>query len=411
MADETHLEILKQSVEVWNRWREENRDTRPDLSGADLSGADLHEADLSEATLFMANLREANLHGAKLHGADLRGAELSEANLRGVNLSDANFGGTNLHGANLLYANLSEANLYVADLGEADLVGANLREADLLYANLSEANLSEANFSEANLSRANLSEANLVGANLSRTDLSRRDFSGRDLSGANLSGANLSQTVLIGTNFSNADLSNCTIYGIAAWNLNLEGAIQSNLVITPPDEPVITVDNLEVAQFIYLLLHNENIRHIIDTITLKVVLILGRFTPERKLILNAIRDALRQCDYLPVLFDFDKPMNRDFIETVSTLAHLARFVIADVTDPKIVLEEIPHIVRNIAVPVKPLLLEGAGDEPVTLYNLRRNHQSLLDTHRYRDLDDLLASLQEEVIGPAELKAKQIKEKG
>jgi len=64
------------------------------------------------------------------------------------------------------------------------------------------------------------------------------------------------------------------------------------------------------------------------------VLILGRFAPERKAILDAIRDALRTRDYLPVLFDFEKPSSRDITETVSTLAHMARFVIADITDAK-----------------------------------------------------------------------------
>ena len=39
--------------------------------------------------------------------------------------------------------------------------------------------------------------------------------------------------------------------------LKLDGAEQKNLIITPHDEPEITVDNLEVAQFIYLLLNNE----------------------------------------------------------------------------------------------------------------------------------------------------------
>jgi len=170
---------------------------------------------------------------------------------------------------------------------------------------------------------------------------------------------------------------------------------------------MITVDNLEVGQFIYLLLNNEKIRDVIDTITSKVVLILGRFTPERKAVLDAIREALREHDYLPVLFDFEKPKGRDFIETVSTLAHMSRFVIADVTDPRIVLEEVPHIVRSVAVPVKPLLLAGSGEEPVTLPNLRRNHRSLLSTFLYRDRDHLLVSLEDKVIRPAEAEAAQI----
>jgi hypothetical protein len=166
------------------------------------------------------------------------------------------------------------------------------------------------------------------------------------------------------------------------------------------------VDNLEIAQFIYVLLHNEKIRHVIDTITAKVVLILGRFTPERKAILDAIRDELRQHDLLPVLFDFQKPDNRDFTETVSTLAHMARFVIADLTEPKIVLEEITHIVPSLAVPLIPLLLEGE-EEPVTLLHLRRTSRCVLPTYRYTNRDDLLASLVKKVITPAQAKAREL----
>ena len=75
-------------------------------------------------------------------------------------------------------------------------------------------------------------------------------------------------------------------------------------------EPTITVDNLEVAQFIYLLLNNPKIREVIDTIAKKAVLILGRFTPERKAVFDALREALRTRGYLPILFDFEKPSSR-----------------------------------------------------------------------------------------------------
>ena len=53
---------------------------------------------------------------------------------------------------------------------------------------------------------------------------------------------------------------------------------QTNLIIDPPRMSSITVDNLEVAQFIHLLINNEKIRDVIDAITSKMVLILGRFT-------------------------------------------------------------------------------------------------------------------------------------
>jgi hypothetical protein len=94
----------------------------------------------------------------------------------------------------------------------------------------------------------------------------RPDLSGARLSGAavrranltavNLSGASLRAAVLVETNLERANLTGCSVYGLAAWNVNLVEAQQSDLVITRFDEPEITVDNLEVAQFIYLLLHN-----------------------------------------------------------------------------------------------------------------------------------------------------------
>ena len=269
---------------------------------------------------------------------------------------------------------------------DAKLREADLREADLRETNLGWADLREAKLREAKLSGANLSEA--------------------DLSGANLSGAELTRATLVETNLTGADLTSCSIYGISAWGLRLEGATQTDLIITRYGEPTITVDNLEVAQFIYLLLNNEKIRDVIDTITSKVVLILGRFTDERKAVLDAIRDELRKRDYLPVLFDFDKPASRDLTETVRTLAHLARFIIADITEPRSIPQELQAIVPGLAVPVQPLLLEGSTGEWGMFQDLRK-YDWVLEVHRYDSLEDLLASLGDRVIAPAEAKAKEL----
>ena len=141
-------------------------------------------------------------------------------------------------------------------------------------------------------------------------------------------------------------------------------ATQKNLVITRWDEPEITVDNIEVAQFIYLMLHNQKIRDVIDTITSKAVLILGRFTDERKKVLDALREELRKRDYLPILFDFGKARTRDTDETITLLARMARFVIADISDAKSVLQELRAIVPDLpSVPVQPIIL-AIQDEPV-----------------------------------------------
>ena len=53
-----------------------------------------------------------------------------------------------------------------------------------------------------------------------------------------------------------AKLLGCRVYCISAWVVKLAGTLQSNLRIMPEEVDTIEVDNLEVAQFIYLLLNN-----------------------------------------------------------------------------------------------------------------------------------------------------------
>ena len=280
MPDEEHLKILKQGVERWNKWRLENA-IRPDLSGSNLIGADLIGADLIAAYLSFADLTGANLSGVKLIDANLIGANLSGANLSGADLIGANLSSAYLSGANLTGAYLSGAYL-----GGAYLSGANLRSA--------------------NLRGANLSGAYLSGANLTSADLTDADLSG---------------TRLVETDFTNATITGCRTYGASAWNVTLVGTVQHNLVITKEGEPVVTVDDLEVGQFIYLILNNTKIRKVIDTITSKGVLILGRFSdPQRKSVLDGLREGLRNFDLLPIVFDFDRPTDKDYTETVQTLA-------------------------------------------------------------------------------------------
>ena len=290
------------------------------------------------------------------------------------------------------------------DLTEANLSGITLRRIDLRDANLSGATLRDTNLTESDFCHSKLAGVNLRGANLFRAD-----FFGADLSRADLTGANLEYSVLVETDINQAVLEGCRIYGISVWNLKNTPRLSSNLLIRCPDESTIAVENLEVAQFIYLIFDNSKIRGAINSMSSKVVLILGRFTEERKKILKAIHKALYAYEYLPVMFDFVKPDSQDFIEPVTTLAHLSRFVIADVTDARIVIEELDQIVRNISVPVKPILLEGSGDEPVTLYNLRKNHFSLLSTYHYEDCDSLVSNLKSHVIEEAEARVKQFRE--
>jgi hypothetical protein len=112
------------------------------------------------------------------------------------------------------------------------------------------------------------------------------------------------------------------------------------------------------SQFVYLLLNNEKIRDIIDTVGKKGVLLLGRFTEGRIAVLDRLRDELRKRGYLPIVFNFDKPETKDFTETVRLLAGLSKFVIADISNPKSSPLELQATVAEIRIPFQPITQEG-----------------------------------------------------
>jgi Pentapeptide repeats (8 copies) len=238
----------------------------------------------------------------------------------------------------------------------------------------------------------------LSGADLCRAGLHGADLHTAVLYEADLRGADLQSAVLVNTDLTGADLTGCRIFGVSAWGLKLERAKQQNLVLTDRREREITVDNIEVAQFIYLMLHNEKIRDVIDTITSKAVLILGRFTQARKPILEALREELRQRKYLPILFDFEKPRSRNTDETITLLARMARFVVADISDDKSVLQELRAIVPDLpSVPVQPII--PAMQEEPGMFDFYQNFRSFLNVHRYASQEQLIIELGEKVIRP------------
>ncbi|MBT3433470.1 MAG: pentapeptide repeat-containing protein [Nitrospinaceae bacterium] len=92
MANPEHLDTLKQGAIVWNKWRGENPNIRPDLSGAFL-----YEGNLNGLDLTGANLDRVKCEGASFLGAKLRGASLRDANLQGVTgLTGGQFAGTDV---------------------------------------------------------------------------------------------------------------------------------------------------------------------------------------------------------------------------------------------------------------------------------------------------------------------------
>jgi len=110
---------------------------------------------------------------------------------------------------------------------------------------------------------------------------------------------------------------------------------------------------------------------------------------------------------VPSFFDFDKPTSKDVTGTVETLARMARFIIADLTDPC----SIPHELATIApflrtTPMLPLRLTGSGGYRM-FEDLQRACPWVLKTHEYQDGQSLISALLD-IIAPVDQKADELR---
>jgi len=406
MANEGHVILLKASVVEWNDWRLKNAGLRPDLAGADFGGrnlaaADLSQADLSGADLAGATLRGANLTRAKLFRvdgseSDFSAAVLAKANLSQSELIRADFRGADLEGATLVRANLSGANL-----GGARLTGANFGQAFLFRANLARAGLDKASLFKADLSEADLSECSLVGANFHAAT-----FDKTNLRMAEIADANLYSALFVRANLEGAVLSNCSVYGASFWNVNLAGARQKGLDIMPVDQPAVSVNDIEVAQLLCQLLHHPRLRSAVEAVSVKCVLLMGRFPAGRRPILDAAEDALRLRGYTSISVDFDAPGSRNLIETIKTLGRMARFIVVDLSENGGIPEMLDAVVHYLpGVPIQPITSLDGEESPAGRHYRKFNW--VLPTCRYRDAEDLGRLVASSLVSVAEARRLQL----
>lgn len=313
MPDQEQLELLKQGVEVWNRWRSENPQVEIDLSGSTIEFIDLNEVNLSEANLSYVYFCYINLIKADLRGANLRGAtfnvsgysspvNLSGANLSGANLAEVKFQDTNLSEANFCEANLAKANFHSANCYRANFTKAIFTEAilwnsspeedsaltweegdyiepsvvdyvyeklrmnkfheanfaqvdfsyvDLRYVDFDGSNLSYTNFFRANLHEANFSRANLERANLRETEPNWKTLIKASLVGIDISGLDLSGQDLSNVNLKEANLSGVNFSKALALGTNFEGAVFTGACLEDWRINPLTNFNGVICEYIY----------------------------------------------------------------------------------------------------------------------------------------------------------------
>lgn len=381
MADPEALAMLGKGVAQWNRWRE-----KAAFAAVDLSGADLHRA----------RLNGFNFLRADLSGSDLAGAQLESCQLKHADFTGANLSGANLEGASAREADFSRLVAPGANFEVTTLRGARFRGAALAGCRFHRAYLREADLREADLSQAWLRFATLDGA---RCD------------GAVFAHADMCHATLVKVNLSGADLREVNVFGISAWDITVDAGTRQELIVGRSQDAgsvPLRAHDLRTAQLLALMLDGDGVRKVFDAVNSKLVLILGSFAPDDKAVLDALRQALTARGYVPVLFDFDRPAQRDYAETVITLAGMSRFVVADFSNAREVRAEVLAVRGQYRrVPIV-LMANKRSTLPVTMLNVF-SAEELQGLLRYADAADLDARVDAAIVAPAEAGARRAAE--
>jgi hypothetical protein len=257
------------------------------------------------------------------------------------------------------------------DFAGIDLSGISVHSAFAEGLNLREAIISNAEFEEGDFSRADFSGATITNSRFNKTIFTDANFEGAVIKNCNLNRVNLTNA-----NFCVKEISQTVIYGISAWDLHTcEEMRQSELVIERSYElysdivaggqiPMM-VDNIELAQFIYYLSNHKKMRDTINILNDKGALLLGRFKEGGIERLYKTRDWLRAQQYMPMIFDFERPDGMNFTETVVTMSGLSKVIIADLSGGSV-----PHELKAI--------LSNFRKKPVIAFSEKKSYSMLKD---------------------------------
>jgi hypothetical protein len=216
-------------------------------------------------------------------------------------------------------------------------------------------NLSRASLYRAFAEGLNLRNAEFEGSHVEEGDFSRADFRGQPFAvprstrqssrvqtstARHLSTGNLNRVILVGALFRVKEITETAVYGIAAWDLVTSDEMkQSKLLIEKTYEFYsdliqqgkiqMTVDDIELAQFVYYLNDRKKMRDTLNILNDKGVLLLGRFKDGGLERLYSICEWLQRKGYMAMIFDFARPDNLSLSETVVTMASRSKLILVD----------------------------------------------------------------------------------
>ena len=124
MANQDHVELVKQGAKAVENWREENKgnDLRLDLQNADFSGLTFKGIDFNRSRIDHAKFNDATLVGCSFKNRSMASMEFVEAVLIDVDLANAIIVNTKFNQAKLRKVSFHETTLRNVDLSNATLI-------------------------------------------------------------------------------------------------------------------------------------------------------------------------------------------------------------------------------------------------------------------------------------------------
>jgi len=251
---------------------------------------------------------------------------------------------------------------------------------------------------EGDFSRANFSGSTFINTRFNKTILSDACFDGAVFVNCNLNRVNLSDA-----NFSVKEIRETVVYGISSWGLNVsEDSIQSKLIIEKTygfysdflknKRIPMMVDNIELAQFVYYLTDHKKMRDTINILNDKGVLLLGKFKHGGLERLYNLRQWFSDRNYMPMIFDFDRPDGMDFTETIVTMAGLSKLIVTDLSG-----DSVPHELHAIlSTFTKPVIAYHDGNPYSMVRDLKRKNAYFQEISYDGTEQDLLNQLPDAV---------------
>ena len=368
----------------WRSWRQSNhgpillKDEEFDhLDARDLS---LHDVIFLGCKFISASFLNCNLSQASFTNCKFLSTRFESVRMRGARFTDTNF-------SEVVFSSDGKTQ---CDLGSARFVGGKLLNV---------------NFSGVVAIRAEFRDVDMISVNWSKALLCNSLIDHCTFSAANFDGANMTESIFARNTVVNSSMVDTQISGILALNNGFDNLSPDRMrCLVQGRNRSFTVQNPETANFVQQV-NDGKFSAVVNEMNEKAVLILGRFSEGRRKVLTEIEEGVTSCGYVPIVFDFEGPKYRDLTESIVLLAHLVKFVIADLTAPRSVGNELRAVAPSLAVPVVPLI--QITERPFAMfYDLWKYHW-VLDLVRYDSLQSLKELLPSKIIMPAELKMQEI----